>query len=164
MSIKSIAVAMALTSVFFGSTPLLADTFLGFALGNVYDDINGNGVKDSGELGLSGWRLDLRDSGNNLLSSAITDVIGDALVFGMFNDGDSYTLREVLQSGWTQTEPSLGYYTFMANSGDPYISVGDFGVTTAVPEPSTWAMMILGFAGLGFMAYRRKDELALNAT
>jgi hypothetical protein len=29
-------------------------------------------------------------------------------------------------------------------------------VTAAVPEPSTWAMMILGFCGLGFMAYRRK--------
>jgi PEP-CTERM motif len=27
---------------------------------------------------------------------------------------------------------------------------------SAVPEPSTWAMMILGFAGVGFMAYRRK--------
>jgi hypothetical protein len=26
----------------------------------------------------------------------------------------------------------------------------------AVPEPSTWAMMILGFAGIGFMAYRRR--------
>ena len=25
-----------------------------------------------------------------------------------------------------------------------------------IPEPSTWAMMILGFAGVGFMAYRRK--------
>ena len=24
----------------------------------------------------------------------------------------------------------------------------------AVPEPSTWAMMLLGFAGLGFMGYR----------
>jgi hypothetical protein len=23
-----------------------------------------------------------------------------------------------------------------------------------VPEPSTWAMMLLGFAGLGFMGYR----------
>jgi hypothetical protein len=23
------------------------------------------------------------------------------------------------------------------------------------PEPSTWAMMILGFAGVGFMAYRQ---------
>jgi len=30
----------------------------------------------------------------------------------------------------------------------------------AVPEPSTWAMMILGFAGVGFMAYRRKSKPA----
>jgi hypothetical protein len=37
-----------------------------------------------------------------------------------------------------------------------------FGVS-AVPEPSTWAMMILGFAGVGFMAYRRKIKMALNA-
>jgi hypothetical protein len=28
----------------------------------------------------------------------------------------------------------------------------------ALPEPSTWAMMILGFCGLGFMAYRRKNS------
>jgi PEP-CTERM motif len=34
----------------------------------------------------------------------------------------------------------------------------------AVPEPSTWAMMILGFASIGFMAYRRKNAMALNAT
>jgi len=27
----------------------------------------------------------------------------------------------------------------------------------AVPEPSTWAMVILGFAGVGFMAYRRRS-------
>jgi hypothetical protein len=36
-------------------------------------------------------------------------------------------------------------------------------ITTAVPEPSTWAMMILGFAGIGFMAYRRKSKPALMA-
>lgn len=35
--------------------------------------------------------------------------------------------------------------------------------TSAVPEPSTWAMMMLGFASLGFMAYRRKDKLPLSA-
>jgi hypothetical protein len=28
----------------------------------------------------------------------------------------------------------------------------------AVPEPSTWAMMILGFAGIGFVAYRRRNQ------
>ena len=34
---------------------------------------------------------------------------------------------------------------------------------SAVPEPSTWAMMILGFAGIGFMAYRRRKSAALAA-
>jgi hypothetical protein len=32
----------------------------------------------------------------------------------------------------------------------------------AVPEPSTWAMMILGFFGVGFMAYRRKSQGSLR--
>jgi hypothetical protein len=32
---------------------------------------------------------------------------------------------------------------------------------SGVPEPSTWAMMILGFAGIGFMAYRRRSQLSL---
>jgi PEP-CTERM motif len=36
-------------------------------------------------------------------------------------------------------------------------SSGDFNVS-AIPEPSTWAMMVLGFAGIGFMAYRRKSK------
>jgi hypothetical protein len=32
----------------------------------------------------------------------------------------------------------------------------------SVPEPSTWAMMILGFFGVGFMAYRRKSQTSLR--
>jgi hypothetical protein len=32
-------------------------------------------------------------------------------------------------------------------------------VVPAVPEPSTWAMMILGFCGLGFLAHRRRNAL-----
>jgi outer membrane lipase/esterase len=36
-------------------------------------------------------------------------------------------------------------------------------VAEAVPEPSTWAMLILGFAGIGFIAYRRKAKPALMA-
>jgi hypothetical protein len=40
----------------------------------------------------------------------------------------------------------------------------EFAVSSvaAVPEPSTWAMMLLGFAGVGFMAYRRKAKPALR--
>lgn len=36
-------------------------------------------------------------------------------------------------------------------------------VTAAVPEPSTWTMMILGFAGAGFLTYRRRKGAALAA-
>jgi hypothetical protein len=35
--------------------------------------------------------------------------------------------------------------------------------TAAVPEPSTWAMLLLGFAGVSLMAYRRKSKPALMA-
>jgi len=32
------------------------------------------------------------------------------------------------------------------------------GINPGVPETSTWAMMILGFCGVGFVAYRRKSR------
>ena len=34
----------------------------------------------------------------------------------------------------------------------------NIGLTSAVPEPSTWAMMILGFAGIGLMAFRQRRK------
>ena len=36
------------------------------------------------------------------------------------------------------------------NSGN-----GQVDISTTIPEPSTWAMMLLGSAGLGFVGYRR---------
>lgn len=35
---------------------------------------------------------------------------------------------------------------------------------SAVPEPSTWAMLILGFASLGFIAHRRRGFAQLRTT
>jgi PEP-CTERM motif len=32
--------------------------------------------------------------------------------------------------------------------------------TLAAPEPSTWAMMALGFVGLGHVGYRRRTAAA----
>lgn len=53
------------------------------------------------------------------------------------------------------------------NGFPPPPAVGSDGIWTAeidaVPEPSTWAMLLLGFAGVGFMAYRRKAKQALMA-
>ena len=59
---------------------------------------------------------------------------------------------------------------FAINSEGDIVGYGEdnFGNTEAflltphpaVPEPSTWAVMLLGFAGLGFMTYRRTKKSA----
>ena len=49
-------------------------------------------------------------------------------------------------TGEVVTTSDLGVALFTVNAG---------GSITPVPEPSTWAMMLIGFAGLGFVGYRR---------
>jgi PEP-CTERM motif len=39
----------------------------------------------------------------------------------------------------------------------------EFSLGSAVPEPSTWAMMMLGFAGLGYAAFRRNTKVGALA-
>jgi hypothetical protein len=34
----------------------------------------------------------------------------------------------------------------------------EFSLGSAIPEPSTWAMMLLGFAGLGYAAFYRNSK------
>lgn len=45
--------------------------------------------------------------------------------------------------------------------GNFFTAVGAFTVSSAVPEPSTWAMLLIGIAGIGFMLYRKRGTLAL---
>jgi hypothetical protein len=56
--------------------------------------------------------------------------------------------------------PSSLYYLSTFNPDGTLYNPGDLGTlkVAAVPEPSTWAMMILGFAGIGFLTYRRKNK------
>jgi hypothetical protein len=49
-----------------------------------------------------------------------------------------------------------------AGSADSSILGNAFSVM-AVPEPSTWAMMLVGFAGLGLAGYRRAREVRAAA-
>ncbi len=38
--------------------------------------------------------------------------------------------------------------------------VADFGYGSAIPEPSAWVLMLVGFGGLGFAACRRQSNLS----
>jgi hypothetical protein len=57
--------------------------------------------------------------------------------------------------------PIYGVVVFSAATGPDYTSAG--GLTLNVPEPSTWAMMVLGFGGLGFGGYRASRKAAAIA-
>jgi hypothetical protein len=59
-------------------------------------------------------------------------------------------------------DSATAFVTQVTFTGDG-VFTGTMTAITAVPEPSTWAMMLLGFAGVGFMAYRRKSKPALIA-
>ena len=73
-----------------------------------------------------------------------------------------------LSSPFTYTYLAVGtssaYGTFKIGLDQLFLSPTTVTLTAAVPEPSTWAMMILGLAGVGFMTCRRKNQTAaLNA-
>ena len=64
-----------------------------------------------------------------------------------------------LQS-WTRDESEGGIAPDWLRVGTDIVGAGAFNAAfsvsgSVVPEPSTWAMMLLGFAGLGFAGYRR---------
>jgi hypothetical protein len=46
---------------------------------------------------------------------------------------------------------------------DTSTTTNPLNIAVAVPESSTWAMLILGFAGIGFMAYRRRNQIMPSA-
>lgn len=98
----------------------------------------------------------------------------DTLTFTLFNlnFGVPLTGFSVVQSpspvtidSITATSVTFTYHEGISFGPGLYFD-GQFltGSVSAVPEPSTWAMMMLGFAGVGFFAYRRKDKLALGAS
>jgi PEP-CTERM motif len=66
----------------------------------------------------------------------------------------------------TGTAPALAFASAEANHVFALETTSPFGievgVASAVPEAGTWAMMMLGFAGIGLMAYRRRGP-ALTA-
>jgi hypothetical protein len=81
----------------------------------------------------------------------------DGCIFG----GSFYTSDP--NAAWTL--PQFAHASFLANAGDQItiqaISIptgytdSTVAISQAVPEPSTWAMMLIGFAGLGFAGYQR---------
>lgn len=81
------------------------------------------------------------------------------------NDKNNMNWAASYSLDFTATSTStLLSFTSAAPQNCCYGPALDNVAVTAVPEASTWGMMILGFAGVGFMAYRRRHQgAALSA-
>src|SRR5262249_379638 len=92
-----------------------------------FNDHNGNGLRDPGDEGLSGWTIQLRDHGGPVAATT-TPAADGSFPFPGLGPGPS-TVREVQQPGWTQTAPTPvppGTYTFTATSNQDVANL-DFG-------------------------------------
>jgi hypothetical protein len=90
---------------------------------------------------------------------------GGSPVTFLLSNGDTFTQGSTA-SGYAVPDfvgarDSTAFTSILVTTPDSVLNLNNF--VYAVPEPSTWAMMLLGFLGLGFMAYRRKASPALMA-
>lgn len=90
--------------------------------GAKFRDVNGNGVKDSGDTGLSGWTISLTKPGGTEVST-LTGADGFYRFSGLASG--TYSINEVVQTGWSQTLPISGPYS--VNLADSDITGRDFG-------------------------------------
>jgi len=118
---------------------------------NVVDALLGPGNKILGTAILGG-----SDS-----SSTFDFSFGSDLILGVITDG-GFTIvangKDILfKDGGNNSVINLGFFSGpnidLTIEGD-----GVFALGGAVPEPATWAMILLGFAAIGYAGYRRARE------
>ena len=109
---------------------------------------NGNGQIASLQFN-NGWLTDIETAGAGAISSSNSS--------------------EHLQLHGSSFDQVLAYpgnganFTGSFTAASPVVAAASVATpVAAVPEPSTWAMMILGFCGLSFMAYRRRQNGAAS--
>jgi hypothetical protein len=136
---------------------------------NISSSFNGSAASDSSTPGKRVWDISASPSDTSILEVSLTDT-------GV-EDGVPFTLPPDLETPLNLSlaipnTSSFGYFDLQNADGssnifaDVALSSVTTSVATGVPEPSTWALMLLGLAGLGFAAYRRathKGGMAFSA-
>jgi hypothetical protein len=136
-----------------GATAIKAGTLTtGFQLLSVPGSFHQDG------FGYFTWAIDMTSDANNV-NHLQFDLLGSNISFGTTASLSGPTGNQSCPVGGC-TSVNVPFAVDAAGNNGNTGPVG--AVVAAVPEPSTWAMMILGFMGVGFFAYRRKGQGALR--
>ncbi len=134
------------------------------------------GARSQGNGGSGSVFFGLPDTSTFSFTSPITafgiDVLDVGTIrgsdFSVIINGTSYLLQDDYTSGaaffFGYTGAPITSISFTGTAfGDGVdfddAAYGSLRVAAAVPEPSTWAMMLLGFGAIGFSIRRRRDEI-----
>lgn len=141
-----------------GPTQPTTKPSLGSITGTVYNDINGNSRRDSGEGGLGAKTVYIdinRDGKQNTGDLVATTDAQGGYIFSDLQPGQ-YVVTTVVPSGWTGTSPSKGSATITvtANATTPL----DFGEQKNATDP------LVGYINqlYGSMLFRAPDQTSLN--
>jgi hypothetical protein len=102
--------------------------------------------------------------GNGFDSSKIAIFVNGQLIFSESFNNLASAQAFFTQDSFNLGQPSNGLTnvslifdeTMSSNQGFGFTyAVATTSIAGGVPEPSIWALMLIGFAGLGFISYRR---------
>jgi hypothetical protein len=102
--------------------------------------------------------IDGNSSNNNslVLNLGSDTITGDDLVsMGLANGAGHQS--DTFDNKWFRIMDTDPFTSFTVSSTR---NAFEFDMAGVVPEPSTWAMMLVGFAGLGYAAFRRRKDSA----
>ena len=107
----------------------------GNILGFVYNDLDGDGVRDLDETGLEGWTIYIDANTNGQFDdgelSTVTAWDGSYEFIDL--PPDTYVVRQVARGGWTQTGPAAGYYSIDVASNATVPDINFFNQDTVPP-------------------------------
>ena len=155
-----------------GTTPNVSAAPLGMGTGpngTTYMSVEGGGTElatwatPQTSLSIYWGSIDGNAGGNNNVNSLAITVDGytltgvDLVALGALGTGNQSVPAD---NQWV-TITGLGAFTqaSFSSTGNAF----EFSLGTAAPEPSTWAMMLVGFAGLGYAGWRAQRKTAALA-
>jgi hypothetical protein len=132
------------TGQFLGNVVTLKPTDIMYGSGSGPSTLPGTGVVKTWTIGSDKYTEILTDVSSiarskNSIAVTLTGMVSDSM--GVFVDTPASMLLSATQVGGAGRSIS--------------VSLTNFAATSAIPEPSTWVMMALGFVGLGYAATRR---------
>jgi hypothetical protein len=104
--------------------------------GQMFNDLNGDGVREISEPVLSGWTIYIDTNNDGTFDTGDVQVTGGSngvYTFSNLVAGDTYTIRQTTPAGWRRTLPQTLPITITVKAGEAITGLNFASTTTVSP-------------------------------